>query len=243
MNSKPSEELQNRYERQLGLLGEKGQEAIRNSSVAVVGLGGLGSPAATYLAIAGIGKLVIIDHDEVTANNLNRQFLHWDEDLTRKKTDSARGKLKKLNSDLSVEPLELKLTSGNVESLPRVDLLVGSVDNFRARYLLNDLAIDRKIPYIHGAVEGLRGQLTTIIPGDTPCLRCIFPDDPPDKTGIPILGTTAGLIGTMMASEAIKYLTDKGKLLKGKLMLADLNSNEFEYITAQKNPNCPACGS
>lgn len=243
MNSKPSKKLQERYKRQTGLLGKSGQEALKNSSAAIVGLGGLGSPAATYLALAGMGKLVLVDHDEVTPSNLNRQFLHWDEDLTRKKTSSAREKLKKINSDLSVESLELKLTPDSIGALPEVDLLVGSVDNFRARFLLNELAIERDIPYIHGAVEGLRGQLTTIIPGDTPCLRCIFPDDPPNKTGIPILGTTAGLIGTMMASEAIKYITNKGELLKGNLLLVDLGFNEFEFVAVHKNPGCQTCRS
>lgn len=215
---------------------------MEDSSVAVVGLGGLGSPAATYLALAGLGRLVLADHDKVELSNLNRQFLHWDEDLNRRKSDSAREKLKKLNPEIAVETFEDKLTSDNTENLPVTDLIVGSVDNFETRYLLNELAVEREVPYVHGAVEGFSGQLTTIVPSETPCLRCIFPEGPPKKTGIPILGTTAGLIGTLMANEAIKYLSGRGSLISGELLLADLSSNEFDSVNYQKDPDCPICG-
>lgn len=243
MFSKSPDSGQGRYERQLGLLGESSQETLKNSSAAIVGLGGLGSPAATYLALAGLGKLVLVDHDQVELSNLNRQFLHWDKDLARRKSNSAREKLQNLNSEVAIETFEGKLTRYNLESLPRVDLMVGSVDNFETRYLLNELAVEREVPYVHGAVEGFGGQLTTIVPAETPCLRCIFPDSPPEKTGIPIMGTTAGVLGTMMANEAIKYLTGVGSLITGELLLLDLASNEFDTVEVQKNPDCPICSS
>ncbi|MBS3787232.1 HesA/MoeB/ThiF family protein [Candidatus Bipolaricaulota bacterium] len=242
MSSKSPENDQNRYRRQLGVLEELGQKTLEDSSVAVVGLGGLGSPAATYLALAGLGKLVLADHDKVELSNLNRQFLHWNEDLNRRKSESAREKLKKLNPEIAVETFEGKLTSDNMENLPATDLIVGSVDNFETRYLLNELAVKREIPYVHGAVEGFSGQLTTIVPDESPCLRCIFPESPPEKTGMPILGTTAGLIGTLMANETIKYLSGRGSLISGELLLADLTSNEFDLVKYQKNPDCPICG-
>ncbi|MFB6291171.1 MAG: ThiF family adenylyltransferase [Candidatus Bipolaricaulia bacterium] len=241
MNSS-SAEPEDRYARQLELLGESGQTSLKKSSAAIVGLGGLGSPAATYLSMAGLGKLVLVDHDEVETSNLNRQFLHWDEDLTRRKSISAREKLSRLNSETVIETFEGKLNRANWKNLPEVDLLVGSVDNFETRYLINECAVERQIPYIHGAVEGFQGQLTTIIPGETPCLQCIFPDNPPGKTGIPILGTTAGIIGTMMANEAIKYLIGQGCLVTGKLLLVDLSSNKFESISIERNSDCQTCG-
>jgi len=231
-----------RYDRQLELLGKSGQENLNNSSVAVVGLGGLGSPATIYLAIAGLGKLVLVDHDEVVLSNLNRQFLHWDEDLGRQKSRSAAEKLKRVNSEISVETLELELTANTAGELSDIDLVIGAVDNFETRYLLNELAVDRGIPYIHGAVEGFRGQLTTVVPGETPCLRCIFPDEPPDRSGIQVLGVTAGVIGTMMANEAIKVLTDRGNLVTGRLLMADLASGEFDSVDVHRNRDCPVCG-
>ena len=242
MGSNSPGDSQERYRRQLELFGRSGQKALKNSTVAVVGLGGLGSPAATYLAIAGVGELVLADHDEVVLSNLNRQFLHWDKDLNRGKTSSAREKLQNLNQEITVKTLEGKLTSRNIHSLPEIDLIIGSVDNFETRYLLNNFSIDRDIPYIHGAIEGFSGQLTTVIPGETPCLRCFFPDKPPEKTGIPVLGTTAGVIGTLMANEAIKYLTGKGELTTGELVIVDLSSNDFDSIKIQKNPTCKTCG-
>jgi len=242
LSSKSTGEIKDRYKRQLDLLGQPGQSCLENSSVAIVGLGGLGSPAATYLALAGVGKLVITDHDEVSPSNLNRQFLHWESDLDRTKWSSAEEKLNRLNSEVTVEIIEGKLSSSNIGDLPEVDAIVGSVDNFETRYLLNECAVNREVPYIHGAVEGFRAQLTTVIPGETPCLECFFPDKPPERAGIPIIGTTAGLAGTIMANETIKYLTDVGQLITGRLLVIDLSTNDFDSIRIQKNPTCPTCG-
>ncbi|MFW6104860.1 MAG: HesA/MoeB/ThiF family protein [Candidatus Bipolaricaulota bacterium] len=233
----------NRYERQLKIIQESGQQALNDSSATIVGLGGLGSPVATYLAAAGVGKLVLIDHDKATRSNLNRQFLHWEKDLSSQKTNSAREKLSQLNSDIKIETSDVKLTPSSKKDLPESDLIIGSLDNFRTRYLVNEYAVEEGIPYIHGAVEGFEGQLTTIIPGQTPCLRCIFPQKPPDRKEIPVLGTTAGIIGAMMANEAIKHVTGSGSLASNELILVDLANNEFERVNIKRDPSCPVCGN
>jgi len=243
MFSQSSEFDASRYERQLEIIQESGQKALSDASATIVGLGGLGSPAATYLAAAGLGKLILIDHDKASQSNLNRQFLHWEKDLSRRKTNSAVEKLSQLNSDITIETSDIKLTPSSKKDLPESDLIIGSLDNFRARYLVNEYAVEEGIPYIHGAVEGFEGQLTTIIPGQTPCLRCIFPEKPPDSKEIPVLGTTAGLIGTMMANEAIKYVTGKGSLAGNELILVDLANNEFERVNIKNDPGCPICGN
>lgn len=232
-----------RYRRQLQLIGKSGQESLKKATATVVGLGGLGSPAATYLTLAGLGKLILVDHDKVTQSNLNRQFLHWDKDRGGKKTESARKKLKKLNPELTLEILSEKITSQTIKNIPSTDLLIGAVDNFRVRYLLNEFAVKNKLPYIHGAIEGFQGQLTTVIPDESPCLRCIFPDPPPEKDELPVFGTAAGVIGTMMANEGIKYLTGKGNLLTGRLLLMDITGNNFDTVDLEKNPDCPVCGT
>lgn len=243
MFSQSSEFDASRYERQLEIIQESGQKALSDASATIVGLGGLGSPAATYLAAAGLGKLFLIDHDNASRSNLNRQFLHREKDLSRRKTNSAREKLSQLNSDITIETSNVKLTPSSKKDLPESDLIIGSLDNFRARYLVNEYAVEEGIPYIHGAVEGFEGQLTTIISGKTPCLRCIFPENPPDRKEIPVLGTTAGVIGTMMANEAIKYVTGKGSLAGNELILVDLANNKFERVNIKNDPNCPICGS
>lgn len=231
-----------RYERQLEVLGEKGQKALANSTAMVVGLGGLGSPAATYLAAAGFGELILVDHDEVALSNLNRQVLHGTGDLSRRKTRSAREKLKELDPEISLKTVELELEEESLKELPESDLVLGTVDNFDTRYLLNKYAVRKGIPYIHGAVEGFQGQLSTVIPGESACLRCMFPEAAPEKAGVQVPGPTAGVLGTMMANEAIKYVTGTGKLATGKLLLFDLKANEFDSIEVDRVPDCPICG-
>ncbi|MFP4631646.1 MAG: HesA/MoeB/ThiF family protein [Candidatus Acetothermia bacterium] len=230
-----------RYERQMNLLGESGQKALRESTATVVGLGGLGSPAATYLTAAGFGRLVLVDYDEVTPSNLNRQVLHGSDDVDRKKTRSAREKLKELDPEIELETCELELEKDNVEELPETDLVLGAVDNFRVRYLLNEYAVREKIAYIHGAVKGFNGQLMTVIPGKTACLRCTFPEGAPEREGIQVLGPTAGVVGTMMANEAIKYVTGVGQT-EEELLLLNLKENKFEPVGVSRVPDCPVCG-
>jgi adenylyltransferase/sulfurtransferase len=231
-----------KYIRQIMLFGEEGQEKLRKAKVLVAGAGGLGSPISTYLAIAGIGKIILADFDSVELSNLNRQFLHHEKDIGREKLKSAEEKLLSLNPEIKVETIREKITDENVHSVvPPGDVIIYALDNFDTRHVLNRLAVERNIPLIHGAVSGYRGQVTTIIPGKTPCLCCIFPASF-KKEVFPVLGTTPGVIGTIQANEAIKYLTGQGKLLENRLLLWDGLSCSFSELKINKTENCPVCG-
>ena len=235
--------INEKYIRQIMLFGEEGQEKLENAKVFVAGAGGLGSPVSTYLAVAGIGEIIIADFDSVDLSNLNRQFLHHEKDIGREKIKSAEEKLLSLNPEIKVETIREKITDENAGSLvPPCDLIIDALDNFDTRHVLNRLAVERNIPLIHGAVSGYRGQATTIIPGKTPCLCCIFPSSF-KKEVFPVLGTTPGVIGSIQANEAIKYLTGQGKLLENRLLLWDGFSCSFSELHVNKAENCPVCGT
>ncbi len=232
-----------KYIRQIMLFGDEGQEKLRKATVFVAGAGGLGSPVSTYLAVAGIGKIILADFDSVELSNLNRQFLHHEKDVGREKIKSAEEKLLSLNPEIKVETIREKITDENAGSIvPPCDIILDALDNFDTRHVLNRLAVERSIPLIHGAVSGYRGQVTTIIPGKTPCLCCIFPTSF-KKEVFPVLGTTPGVIGTIQANEAIKYLTGQGKLLENRLLLWDGLSCSFSELKINKTDNCPVCGA
>jgi molybdopterin/thiamine biosynthesis adenylyltransferase len=234
---------EDRFSRQLGIIGSEGQEALGEATVTVVGLGGLGSPVSIYLAAAGVGKLVLVDPDEVAVSNLNRQIIHGEGNLGDPKTISAGESLNDLNSTVEVKGLDLELRQDNLDELPESDLVVGALDNFRARYLLNEYAVNEGVPFVHGAVEGFRGQLATIVPGETACLRCIFPEEPPEEDDLQVMGPAAGVTGALMAGEAIKYFTGSGTLAAGELVLLDLAENDFDKIEVSRSEGCPTCGS
>ncbi len=232
-----------KYIRQIMLFGEDGQEKLRRAKVFVAGAGGLGSPVSTYLAVAGVGKIILADFDSVDLSNLNRQFLHHEKDIGREKIKSAEEKLLSMNPEIKVETIREKITDENAGSIvPPCDLIIDALDNFDTRHVLNRLAVERNIPLIHGAVSGYRGQATTIIPGKTPCLCCIFPSSF-KKEVFPVLGTTPGVIGSIQANEAIKYLTGQGKLLENRLLLWDGLSCSFSELNVNKTENCPVCGT
>lgn len=231
-----------KYSRQILLFGEEGQEKLKNSRVMVVGAGGLGSPISTYLAIAGVGKIILADFDSVELSNLNRQFLHHEKDIGRSKIESAKEKLLSINPGIEVETIGEMISESNIESLiPECDIIVDALDNLETRHLLNRLAVKRRIPLVHGAVTGYDGQVTTIIPGKTPCLYCIFPRIS-KKAVFPILGATSGVIGSIQANEVIKFLTGKGKLLEGRLLFWNGFSGTFSEISLSKLNYCPVCG-
>lgn len=231
-----------KYSRQILLFGEEGQEKLKKAKVLVAGAGGLGSPVSTYLTIAGVGKIILADFDSVDPSNLNRQFLHHEKDIGRLKIESAKEKLLSMNPDIEVETIAEMLTESNLETLvPECDIIVDALDNLETRHILNRLAIKRKIPLIHGAVTGYDGQVTTIVPGKTPCFYCIFPRIS-KKEVFPILGTTPGIIGSIQANEAIKFLTGQGKLLEGRLLFWSGLSGNFSEISLSKLNNCPVCG-
>ena len=231
-----------KYSRQILLFGEEGQEKLKNSKVLVAGAGGLGSPVSTYLAIDGVGKIILADFDSVDLSNLNRQFLHHEKDIGRLKVESAKEKLLSMNPDIEVETIPEMLTESNLEALiPKCDVIVDALDNLATRQMLNRLAIKRRIPLIHGAVTGYDGQVTTIVPGKTPCFYCIFPRIS-KKEVFPVLGATPGIIGSIQANETIKFLTGQGKLLEGRLLFWNGLSGNFSEISLSKLNNCPVCG-
>jgi len=231
-----------RYKRQILLFGEEGQERLKRAHIFIAGAGGLGSPVAIYLAVAGVGTITIVDMDSVDLSNLNRQILHTDRDVGKKKTVSAIAKLRGYNPDITVNAIDTAITADNVSDLVgRADGIVDAMDNFPTRYLLNGTAIEKKIPLFHGAIRGLYGQATTILPGRTPCLACIFPKAPP-KEVFPVVGATPGVIGTVQATEVIKYLTKGGGLLAGRLLIWDGQEAHAEELAVERNPACPVCG-
>ena len=239
----PSE--RERYDRQImiGEIGQEGQEKLKRSRVVIAGAGGLGSPIAIYLTAAGIGMIRMIDHDRVTLSNLNRQILHWEEDIGRKKVDSARTKLRSLNSAVEIEAIAETITEGNVSQLVEgFDVIVDAMDNLPTRYILNRCAIQKNIPFFHGAVNGFEGRVMTIIPGETACLRCMYRGPVPQEK-FPVIGVAPAVIGIIQATEVIKHLVGIGKLLTNRLLIYDGLKVTFSEFTVDKNPNCDHCGS
>jgi len=231
-----------RYERQIRIFGEAGQERLKNARVFIAGAGGLGSPVSIFLAAAGIGRIRIVDHQKVELNNLNRQILHRDEDIGKEKAASAQERLKKLNPDIQVEAISEMMDENNVlELVDGFDAIVDGLDNFYTRYLLNRAAIARNIAFFHGAINGLYGQATTIIPGKTACLRCIFPEPPPPTT-FPVIGATCSVIGGIQATEVIKHLVKMGSLLENRLLLWDGLNGRVDEVRLERNPGCIDCG-
>jgi len=237
-----SERELERYKRQILLFGEDGQERLKKSHIFIAGAGGLGSPVSIYLAVAGVGTITIVDRDVVELTNLNRQVLHYDQDIGKKKTESAGEKLRIINPDITVNAIEADIGEKNVSSLVgSADGIVDAMDNFDTRYLLNRVAQAKRIPFFHGAISGLYGQATTILPGTTPCLACIFPKAPP-KEVFPVIGVTPGFIGMIQATEVVKYLLGRGELLAGRLLIWDGMYARAEEIKTERNPDCDVCG-
>jgi adenylyltransferase/sulfurtransferase len=227
----------------IGEIGQGGQERLKRSRVVIAGAGGLGSPIALYLTAAGIGRIRMIDHDHVALSNLNRQVLHWEEDIGRRKVDSASVKLRSLNRAVEVEAVAETLTEGNVSELVRgCDVLVDAMDNLPARYLLNRWAIDNHVPFVHGAVNGFEGRVMTILPGESACLRCMYRGPVPQEK-FPVIGVTPAVIGSIQATEVIKYLVGIGKLLTNRLLVYDGLRVTFSEFAVNKNPECDHCGT
>ena len=236
---------QERYDSQImiGEIGQEGQEKLKRSRVVIAGTGGLGSPIALYLVAAGIGMIRIIDHDRVVLSNLNRQILHWEEDIGEKKVDSARTKLRKLNSAVEIEAIPETITENNVSTLmDGCEVIVDAMDNLPTRYILNQCAIEKNIPFFHGAVTGFEGRAMTILPGKTACLRCMY-RGPIAQEKFPVVGVAPAVIGVIQATEVIKYLLGIGRLLTNRLLIYDGLNITFSEFIINKNPNCDHCGS
>lgn len=237
------------YSRQTALkeLGRKGQKKLAQSKVAVVGLGGLGTVSSLDLALAGVGRLCLIDQDIVELRNLHRQILYTPEDQNYPKVEVAAKRLKEHNPLIKVEPVPENLHAGNAERLlSGMDCVVDGLDNMRTRYIVNRACAKLHIPYVFGAAIGIEGSVSVFVSPETPCLECVFPnvDDSSvltcDIRGV--LGATPGVIGAMQAIEAIKILAGMGSALKGKLLICDFSDMYFALIDVFRKEGCPACG-
>lgn len=232
-----------RYDRQIMIkgLGEEGQEKLKRAKVFIAGAGGLGSPVSIYLTAVGVGTIRVVDHQRVELSNLNRQVLHWDEDIGKRKIDSALEKLGRLNQSVKLEATEETITEANVSQLVAgYDLIVDAMDNLPARYILNKAALERNIPFFHGAVYGFEGRAMTIIPGQTACLRCLYRGVVP-REKFPVIGVTPAVIGCIQATEVIKYIVGIGELLTNRLLTFDGLHMRFTEFKVKKDPSCEHC--
>ncbi|NCY16101.1 MAG: molybdopterin-synthase adenylyltransferase MoeB, partial [Actinobacteria bacterium] len=242
-------EQRNRYQRHLLLpeVGEEGQLALLDAKVLLLGAGGLGSPAALYLAAAGVGTIGIIDMDVVDESNLQRQIVHNLDRVGMRKVDSAARTLQLLNPDVTVNTHDMRLDATNVEDLlSQYDLVVDGADNFPSRYLLNDASLRTGTPVVHGSIFRFEGQVTVFLPHDGPCYRCFLPEPPPPELApscaeAGVLGVLPGIIGSIQALEAIKLLLSLGDSLSGRLLAYDSLEQSFMTYRIRRDPQCPAC--
>lgn len=237
-----------RYDRNIRLreLGIDGQLRLKQGKVLIIGAGGLGSPAALYLAAAGVGTIGIADGDNLDLTNLQRQILHSTDALGTPKAESAKSRIKSLNPNVKVNIYNTRVNSDNIgEIIKEYDFVIDATDNFQTKYLINDACVAANKPFSHAGVVHFEGQVMTYIPGAA-CYRCIFPDQPnpenaPNGKQVGILGAVAGMLGTIQATEAVKFLTGIGKLLTNRLLMIDAMTMSFNTITVSKNCNCPIC--
>jgi len=239
-----SQEELERYSRQIMIsgFGEEGQAKLKKAKVFIAGVGGLGSVTATYLAAAGVGLIRVVDHDRVELSNLNRQIVHRDEDIGKNKVDSAAKRLREINPEVKIEAVAETITEANIsELLAGCDLIVDAMDNLPIRYLLNKTAIEKRIPFFHGAVSGFEGRAMTVIPGQTACLRCVYRGAVVEGS-FPVVGVTPGVIGCIQATEVIKYIVGMGQLLGNRLLVYDGLNMKFTQFKVKRDPNCQHCG-
>jgi molybdopterin/thiamine biosynthesis adenylyltransferase/rhodanese-related sulfurtransferase len=240
---------QSRYSRHLLIpeVGTNGQAKLLDSKVLIVGAGGLGSPSALYLAAAGVGTLGIVDFDVVEASNLQRQVIHSTERLGQKKVDSARRTIEALNPDVKVVTYDEMLLADNVERLiAGYDVILDGTDTFETRYLLNDAAVAAGIPVAHASVFRFEGQLSTFVPYEGPCYRCLYPTPPPPELApgcsvAGVLGVVPGIMGMLQANEVLKVLLGIGEPLIGRLLLFDALDGSFSELRLNRDPACPTC--
>lgn len=240
-----SSELE-RYERQMLISGwgTEGQKKLKAAKVAVAGMGGLGCPASIYLTAVGVGKLILIDKEKFELNNLNRQILGSQKDIGKAKAEVAKEKLEALNPEVEVKSVVAEITKENVQNvIGNVDVVLDGQDNWKTRFIINEYCVTHNIPFIHAGISALHGQITTIVPGEGPCLRCIFPKDPPEAEKIPVLGATPALFASLQVMETVKLITTIGKPLVARMVFADAEEMVFETVEVKRNVECPICGN
>lgn len=240
-----------RYSRHIILkeVGVKGQKKLLNAKVLIIGAGGLGAPAAMYLAAAGVGTIGIADADEVDLSNLRRQIIHTTPDVGKPKVQSAKETMEAINPDVKVVPYHTFVDSENIlDMIQDYDFIIDGTDNFPAKFLINDACVMAKKPFSHAGIIRFQGQLMTYVPGKGPCYRCVF-RNPPPKDAVPtckqagVIGAMGGVIGSLQAMEAVKYIIGRGELLTGCLLTYDAMSMTFRKIKLPENTeNCPVCG-
>jgi len=238
-----------RYSRHIILknVGGTGQEKLLNSKVLIIGAGGLGAPAALYLAAAGVGTLGIVDGDVVDMTNLQRQVIHFTPDVGKPKVQSAKEKIQQLNPDVNVITYQQLALADNIMDLIKdYDFIIDGTDNFPAKFLINDACVLAQKPFSHGGILRFDGQTMTYVPGHT-CYRCVF-NAPPPKNAVPscsqagVLGAIAGMLGTIQAAEALKYIVGTGELLTDRMMIFDAFKMNFRTVKLSRNKHCPVCG-
>jgi molybdopterin/thiamine biosynthesis adenylyltransferase/rhodanese-related sulfurtransferase len=245
-----STEQRDRYKRHLLLpeVGEAGQQKLLESKVLLLGAGGLGSPAALYLAAAGVGTLGVVDMDVVDQSNLQRQILHNIDRVGERKVDSAKKTLTALNPDVNVVGYDVRFGADNVlDIIDGYDVVVDGTDNFPTRYLLNDASLLKRVPVVHGSIFRFEGQVTVFDPYNGPCYRCLLPEPPPPELApscaeAGVLGVLPGIVGSIQALETIKLLLDLGDPLRGRLLAYDALEQSFRTFKVRRDPRCPACG-
>jgi thiamine biosynthesis protein ThiS len=241
-----------RYSRHIILkgVGAKGQKKIRNAKILVIGTGGLGSPAAMYLAAAGVGTIGLADFDVVELSNLQRQIIHSTADVGKTKVQSGRETIAALNPDVQVVTYKERVTAANIADIIHdqdYDFIIDGVDNFPAKFLINDACVLLQKPFSHAGIIGFSGQTLTYVPGQGPCYRCLF-DAPPPPGVAPtcreagVLGVMGGVLGTLQATEALKYILGLGELLTGAILMFDATTMEFRKVRLSRNPKCRLCG-
>jgi molybdopterin/thiamine biosynthesis adenylyltransferase len=239
-----------RYSRHIILkdVGGKGQQKLLDGKVLIIGAGGLGAPIALYLAAAGVGTIGIADADDVDITNLQRQVIHFTPDVGKAKVASAAEKMGLINPDVTVKTYREWVSAANIaEIIADYDFIIDGTDNFAAKFLINDACVLGGKPYSHGGILQFDGQTLTVVPKQSACYRCIFPAPPP-KDAIPtcsqagVIGVLPGVLGTIQATEAIKFLLGKGELLAGRLLTYNALRMRFREVAIKRNPACPVCG-
>lgn len=221
------------------------QEMLRNSAALIAGIGGLGGTAALYLAVAGIGKMTLAHYGRLTRSNMNRQVLMRDDWIGKTRVDQAKRTINGINPDVKVETHDARSSEDNIGGLLEgMDIAISARPNFHEKRVLNEACVKKRTPMVEAAMNGMEGYLFNVVPGETPCLHCLYPEDDPawEELGFPVLGAVSGALGCLMAIESIKLLTGYGKPLASQMLLFNTFNMEFRKVKIRRDPECKICG-